>query len=73
MHGTYVHLCLIAYLQFNAAEYATNFCLALSLASEARYGWRHPNAVKTMQGTFVSSNTLRADWGGVISHAQRAL
>ena len=75
MHGTYVHLCLIASLHFNAAEYAMNFRLVISLANEASYHrrWRHPNAVKTMQGTYVSSNTLKADWGGVISHAQRAL
>ena len=37
MHGTYVHLCLMANLKFPAAEYAMNFCLAISLASEASY------------------------------------
>ena len=65
MHGTYVHLCLMANLKFNAAEYAMNFC-QLSPAG-------HPKVGKTMQGTCVSPNTLEADWGGVISHAQRAL
>ncbi len=37
MHGTCVHLCLMADLRFNVAEYAMNFCLAILLASEASY------------------------------------
>ena len=37
MHGTCVRQCLMANLKFNAAEYATTFCLAISLASEASY------------------------------------
>ena len=37
MHGTCVHQCLMAEPQVNAAEYAMNFCLAISLAGEASY------------------------------------
>ena len=75
MHGTCVHQCLMAERQPNAAEYAMNFCLAILLASEASFtGGMHLNLVQdiTMQGTFVTSNTLEVDGVGPISHGRRA-
>ena len=74
MHGTCAHLCLMANLQFNAAEYAMTFCLTISLASEASYHrLRASQCGQGYAGDLCSSNTLEADWGGLISHARKAL